>query len=423
MTQLKPGIRTASRLRERFRLPDFFVDQLSNELLQSLQDTDGSIQSLLLETYADAGYSNALEKVFLEVYYSVRSLLSDRGRASLQRKYLLGRTTSFPAWPLDHTADALLEHQLARVMRETGLESLPFIWYWPNHSSACAIVTHDVETERGKGLCQKLIDVDTSFGIRGSFQIVPEKRYEVSPSFLADIRSQGFEVAVHDLNHDGRLFLNEKTFSQRIAKVNRYGKAFGSPGFRAGVMYRNQRWFDQLDFEFDMSVPNTARFEPQGGGCCSVMPYFIGRLLEIPLTTAQDYTIFHILKTFSPELWFQQVDAIFKKHGLISVLTHPDYIMEPKAVATYRVLLERLASLRERNGLWVATPCELNHWWRQRADLRLEKQNGDWRIVGDGADRASIAYAVRSDDSISYVLSGKEFSPSSPQPTAFLCSQ
>ena len=29
------------------------------------------------------------------------------------------------------------------------------------------------------------------------------------------------------------------------------------------------------------------------------MPYFIGHVLELPLTTAQDYTVFHVLGDYS----------------------------------------------------------------------------------------------------------------------------
>ena len=52
-----------------------------------------------------------------------------------------------------------------------------------------------------------------------------------------------------------------------------------------------------------MSVPNVAHLEPQRGGCCTVMPYFVGDVLELPLTTIQDYSLFHILGDYSTTLW------------------------------------------------------------------------------------------------------------------------
>ena len=34
--------------------------------------------------------------------------------------------------------------------------------------------------------------------------------------------------------------------------------------------------WQRLDFSFDMSIPNVAHLDPQRGGCCTIMPYFIG---------------------------------------------------------------------------------------------------------------------------------------------------
>ena len=75
-----------------------------------------------------------------------------------------------------------------------------------------------------------------------------------------------------------------------------------------------------------MSVPNVAHLEPQRGGCCTVMPYFLGHVLELPLTAAQDYTLFHILGDYSTRLWQEQIDLILEQNGLVSFIAHPDYL-------------------------------------------------------------------------------------------------
>ena len=76
-----------------------------------------------------------------------------------------------------------------------------------------------------------------------------------------------------------------------------------------------------------MSVPNGAHLEPQRGGCCTVMPYFVGKILELPLTTAQDYSLFFILGDYSTSLWRQQIATILEQNGLVSVIAHPDYLV------------------------------------------------------------------------------------------------
>ena len=75
-------------------------------------------------------------------------------------------------------------------------------------------------------------------------------------------------------------------------------------------MYRKQDWYDVFKFSYDMSVPNVAHLEPKRGGCCTVMPFFIGNILELPLTLAQDYSLFHILEDYSLGVWKQQLALI-----------------------------------------------------------------------------------------------------------------
>ena len=101
-------------------------------------------------------------------------------------------------------------------------------------------------------------------------------------------------------------------------------------------MYREQQWFEAFEFSYDMSVPNVAHLEPQRGGCCTVMPYFVGNLLELPLTTTQDYSLFHILGSYSTALWRQQIELIMARNGLVSFIAHPDYLCDDRAKGVYR---------------------------------------------------------------------------------------
>jgi hypothetical protein len=219
-----------------------------------------------------------------------------------------------------------------------------------------------------------------------------------------ELRGRGFEVNIHDLHHDGYLFSSRDEFRGRAAEINAYAREFGCRGFRAGAMYREQGWFDLLDVSYDMSVPNVAHLEPQRGGCCTVMPYFVGRILELPLTTAQDYSLFHILGDYSTSLWKRQIREILASNGLVTVLTHPDYLIERRAREVYRELLAHLADLRKTRRLWMALPGEVDRWWRNRRAMRLVRSAGGWRIEGPDADRASVAYAVLSDGRLSFSL-------------------
>jgi len=361
-------------------------------------DLSQVVDSLRFEMYAEDWRNGRASSALVSLYYFLRPILPVAVRKHLQKIRLRGwEKIRFPQWPVDRTVDNLLEHVLLLSMRAQNLKQIPFIWFWPDAASSCALITHDVETTLGVDLCRMLMDVNDSFGIKASFQVIPEERYHVTPAFLQSIRDRGFEVVVHDLNHDGNLFRDRRSFAERAAKINAYGKKFGATGFRAGVLYRNQSWFHMLDFEYDMSVPNVAHLDPQRGGCCTVMPYFVGEVLEIPVTTTQDYTLFNILNDYSTTLWQRQIELIMEKHGLISVVIHPDYLTSERARDTYDGLLAHLAQLKSEKQLWITTPGEVNTWWRQRSKMELVEEDGQWRIEGVGKERASIAYASERD--------------------------
>jgi hypothetical protein len=339
----------------------------------------------------------------------VRPFLPISVRKHLQRLFLAGRMKMrFPNWPVDCTADRLLENLLAICMRAQGLKQIPFIWFWPDGCSSAAIMTHDVETQSGVKFCSALMDLDEGFGIPSSFQIIPEGRYSTPKLLLDEIRRRGFEINVHDLNHDGRLYWERQEFLRRVKGINTYGREFRAKGFRAGTLYRNLDWYDELDFSYDMSVPNVGHLDLQSGGCCTVMPYFVGRILELPVTTTQDYPLFQILDDYSTKLWIRQINLIRKAHGLISVITHPDYLQERPARETYAALLAHLARLRTEAGLWIARPAEVNDWWRARNRMELVQENGAWRIEGPGRERAQIAYASLTEDGVCYQTSNDD---------------
>jgi hypothetical protein len=232
--------------------------------------------------------------------------------------------------------------------------------------------------------------------------LIPEKRYPISRSFLDQIRSRGFEVNVHDLNHDGRLFANEAQFRSRAKRINGYAKEIQALGFRSAVLYRNMAWCDALQFRYDMSVPNVGHLDPQPGGCCTVMPYRIRHMTEIPLTTTQDYTLFYILGVYSIDLWRQQLQDIFASHGIATFNVHPDYIRELAARCVYIDLLRHISDLHGAGAVWLALPAEVDSWWRNRARMRLVRQFGQWQIEGPQSSRARLAYAVLRNGQLRY---------------------
>ncbi len=400
-------------------LPEVHAEVRDDKKVHLPFDPAEVISNLRLEKYMTRGESsrNNGGSFGRRLYYLLRPLMPVDVRKHLQRLSLRGwDQIPFPHWPVDRTVEQVYEWLLVLAMQVKGTTQVPFVWFWPDGYSSCATVTHDVETSAGRDFCGQLMDVDDSYGIKSSFQVVPENRYEVTPAFLDLLRNRGFEVNIHDLNHDGHLFSTRDEFLERIAKINRYGKRFQARGFRSAVLYRRMEWMNELDFAYDMSVPNVAHLDPQRGGCCTVMPYFIGNLVEIPVTATQDYSLFNILCEYSTKLWEEQVAIITQSHGMATFIIHPDYVIEARARQTYEQLLRHLADLRNNNNLWIPRPGEINDWWRARAQMQLVQEHGTWRVEGEGSERARVAYARVEGNGIAYTVEQKvHFSASTMQ--------
>jgi hypothetical protein len=373
-------------------------------------ELDQIIGNLRTEQYCQAQgcFKTVSDRVAQALYYSVRPALPVHARKHLQRVRLSHwDRIPFPNWPVDSTVDDLLERTAALALQSRGADSMPFIWFWPDGAAAAVMMTHDVETDDGVARCGALMDDDEAANIRSAFQIIPE-RYRRSYRDIADeIRRRGFEVNVHDLNHDGRLYRDKAQFVDKAKQINRYARELHCQGFRSGGMYRRQEWYDAFEFSYDMSVPSVAHLEPQRGGCCTVMPYFVGDVLELPLTTTQDYSLFHILDSYSLDLWRDQSERILEKHGLISFIVHPDYLDAPRARAAYVELLAYLDGLRRERRVWIAPPEEINRWWRDRQQMVLVRRGDSWQIQGPGSERARVGWAtVRDGHRLTYSVDG-----------------
>src|SRR6266853_1368166 len=239
-------------------------------------DPDQVVNNLRFQRYCGGSPRPSLLSGGLanKLYYLVRPILGVAVRRNLQKLRLADwRSIPFPRWPVDRTVEQVHETMLRLCVRAHDGERVPFIWFWPKGLPSCAVVTHDVEAVKGRDFCPGLMDVDENFGIRSSFQLVPEERYPLSPSFIESIRSRGFEVNVHDLNHDGRLFASEAKIFDRVHRINHYGAALRAQGFRSGALYCSPRLCfgvaDTRDLQIVAGLSGCFAFEGQDLGCSS----------------------------------------------------------------------------------------------------------------------------------------------------------
>ncbi len=371
-------------------------------------DPDEVVRLLREESYIDNELPDRnghdAQALVRRAYYFVRPLLSTKVRRIAQRRALAGwRDIAHPMWPVDTTVEAVHREALAASMAAAGVNKAPIVWYWPDGYHGAISMTHDVEEAAGLAFCPEMARLDESFGFKSSFQVVPESRYDIDALVLDEIRSHGCEISLHGLSHDGNLFSSYEEFTKRLPKIQEYARRFGAVGFRSPVMYRNPEWIAELGLSYDMSMPNVGHLDPQHGGCCTVFPYFLGDVVELPTTCTQDYTLFNILNRFDLELWNEQLDIIAAENGLANFIIHPDYVLDGDGLNAYKSLLAELDRRAGQDKLWKAPPKELAEWWNLRSNLELKSAGpgtGDWTIVGPGAERASVAWAVLDGDSI-----------------------
>lgn len=241
---------------------------------------------------------------------------------------------------------------------------------WPNGKQFAFVVTHDVEGARGLVRCRKLAELDKAFGIRSSFHFVPEGEYRLPDLLRADLEQEGFEVAVHDLHHDGTLYRSSQHFRSQAHKINQYLQKWKASGFRAGFMFHNLDWLHDLEVLYDASTFDTDPFEPQPDGVGTIFPFWVQRngskgYVELPYTLPQDSTLFLLLKETTIDLWTKKLDWVASHGGMALTIVHPDYISfdgKPNAWEYSADLYERLLKYvvtRYGDACWYALPREI----------------------------------------------------------------
>ena len=202
---------------------------------------------------------------------------------------------------------------------------------WPNGKRFAFIITHDVELQKGHNRCKELMQIEKSLGFKSSYNFVPE-RYEVSNELRNYLSENGFEVGVHGLNHDGKLFRSKEIFTNRAKTINGYLKDWNAVGFRAPAMHHNLQWISMLDIDYDLSTFDTDPFEPQSDGVGTIFPFIVNdeksnrKYVELPYTIVQDFTLFITMREKDIEIWEKKIDWIVKNEGMVLVNIHPDYV-------------------------------------------------------------------------------------------------
>ena len=195
-----------------------------------------------------------------DIYYRLKPLIPKQLRMQVRRS--IARRTRRQAsnvWPIMPAS-----------------ERVPLGWSgWPDGKKFAFVLTHDVEGKTGLEKCEQLMQLEMELGFRSCFNFIPEGTYRVPSQLREELVRNGFEVGVHDLNHDGRLYRSRREFSEKAQKINHYLEEWGAVGFRSGFMLNNLDWLHELEIDYDMSTFDTDPFEPQPEGRHTIFPFWV----------------------------------------------------------------------------------------------------------------------------------------------------
>jgi glycosyltransferase involved in cell wall biosynthesis len=323
------------------------------------------------------------------VYYNLKPFIPRALRAAVRRRLARGmRKRVGEVWPI-----------------MPGSETAPDGWPgWPGGHKFGLVLTHDVEGKIGLEKCRSLMRLEMEMGFRSSFNFVPEGNYRAPEELRRELLQNGFEICVHDLRHDGRLFRSAAEFQRRASRINRYLDDWEAVGFRSGFMLHKLDWLHQLRIDYDMSTFDTDPFEPQPEGRNTIFPFWVpcpllsngqsasdgsapnacsAGYMELPYTLPQDSTLFLLLGEKTAGIWQRKVDWIARHGGMVLLDTHPDYMnfdgSKPKSqeypVKLYADLLEHIRS-NHAGEYWHALPREVAAYTAQ-SGLRREDGRKD----------------------------------------------
>jgi peptidoglycan/xylan/chitin deacetylase (PgdA/CDA1 family) len=386
-----------------FAPTDAVTDAAGARVASVWRGADGSVllpfdPDEVLRTYVSEDYhavaqgrgSEATSALARRAYYTLRPLIPRRLQIAMRRAHSRVRMrATFPAWPVEPCLHDLLRAVLG-LAAEVARAPVPYLAPWPSGRTSAVVLTHDVETHVGYGCLDLMMERERRAGFRSSWNFVPE-RYAVEDERVRALVADGFEVGLHGLRHDGRDLESLATLQKRLPAMRSWAQRWGAVGFRSPATQRGFDLIPVLGFDYDSSYPDTDPFEPQGGGCCSYLPFFNRDTVELPITLPQDHTLFEILGHEDETAWVEKLRYLRGAGGMALLITHPDYMRSDVRLGAYSRFLDEAGA---DPAMWRALPREVSAWWRRRAASRIERSGGNWLVTGPAAGDAVVEVAV-----------------------------
>lgn len=366
-----------------WKLPESWRSRLE----ESIEASTTAAEHYLFERYLPE--SSRRPPSMMGMYYRVKKFIPAGARHRLNSIVVRARRRykGFPSWPCESALINFWREWLARTMTRLGVFDEWHVGFWPGGKRCCVVLTHDVDSKAGFKRMERMADLEERYGLRSAWNL-PLSQYPLDWSVVERLRRRGFEFGAHGLNHGGRLFRSRADFEVLMPLVEQLAREHDLAGFRAPSTLRCAEWIGATSFEYDSSFADTDPYEPQPGGTCSLFPFHLGRLIELPYTLPQDHTLIHILRRSPLECWTVKAHWIASLGAMVLTLVHPDYCGGPPHLDQYEELLKRLLAIEES---WYALPREAAAWWRRRAAMTLEVTGDDRPLISGPDPQGAVA--------------------------------
>jgi glycosyltransferase involved in cell wall biosynthesis len=294
-----------------------------------------------------------------EIYYFLKPFIPWSVRLALRRQRAKSRLARYAGtWPIDPKAG----------VHPPGWQG------WPGGKQFAFVLTHDVEGAKGLSRVEQVTALERRIGFRSSFNFVPDGEYVLSSDLRENMVRQGFEVGVHGLQHDGKLYASKEEFASKAAQIRNFLREWKACGFRSPLMQHKLAWLHQLGVEYDASTFDTDPFEPEPDAVGTVFPFWVpgpnnSGFVELPYTLPQDFTLFVVLREPNIDIWKKKLDWVAACGGMALLNTHPDYMcfegQTKKGEFPAAFYEEFLTYAREKysDKYWSTTPCEVGRFY------------------------------------------------------------
>ena len=185
--------------------------------------------------------------------------------------------------------------------------------------------------------------------------------WPIDHGLLQEARDRGHEIGVHGYDHSNRTpFCAKNRRIERLEAAKHLIERYQITGYRAPSLFRTPALLRGLPryYRYDSSVPSSGGLFPvPSTGCASARPFFIGNLLELPISLPRDGSLKFL--GHSPQeilkFWIDGSEEIASSGGVVVLLTHCEerFSGNSPMLAVYREFLEYIS--RSKKFYWSSS--------------------------------------------------------------------